>query len=80
MQSVCCRFSHVQLFAALQIVARLLCPWDSLGKNTEVSSRFLLGIFPTQGSKLSLLYLLHWHVVSLSLVPVGKPFNIYMEY
>ena len=30
--------------------ARLLCPWDSLGKNTEVGCYFLLqGIFPTQG-------------------------------
>ena len=30
---------------------RLLCPWDSPGKNTAVGSHFLLrGIFPTQGS------------------------------
>ena len=30
--------------------ARLLCPWDSPGKNTGVGSRSLLqGIFPTQG-------------------------------
>ena len=30
--------------------ARLLCPWDSLGKNTSMSCHFLLqGIFPTQG-------------------------------
>ena len=30
---------------------RLLCPWDSLGKNTGVGSLSLLqGIFPTQGS------------------------------
>ena len=29
---------------------RLLCPWDSLGKNTGVGSLSLLqGIFPTQG-------------------------------
>ena len=28
--------------------ARLLCPWNSLGKNTGVGCRFLLqGIFPT---------------------------------
>ena len=40
--------------------ARLLCPWDSLGKNTEVGCHFLLqGIFPTQGSNLCLL---HWQV------------------
>ena len=30
---------------------RLLCPWNSSGKNTEVGSHSLLqGIFPTQGS------------------------------
>ena len=30
--------------------AKLLCPWDSPGKNTGVGSHFLLqGIFPTQG-------------------------------
>ena len=31
--------------------ARLLCPWDFPGKNTEVGCHFLLqGIFLTQGS------------------------------
>ena len=35
---------------------RLLCPWDSLGKNTEVGCQLLLqGIFPTQGSNPHLL-------------------------
>ena len=30
--------------------ASLLCPWDSPGKNTRLSSHSLLqGIFPTQG-------------------------------
>ena len=34
---------------------RLLCPWDSPGKNTGVGSHSLLqGIFPTQGSNLGL--------------------------
>ena len=34
---------------------RLLCPWNSLGKNTEVNCQFhLQGIFPTQGSNLGL--------------------------
>jgi len=33
------------------LLTRLLCPWDSLGKNTEVGCHALLqGIFPTQGS------------------------------
>ena len=35
---------------------RLLCPWDSPGKNTGVGCHFLLqGIFPTQGSNPCLL-------------------------
>ena len=35
---------------------RLLCPWDSPGKNTGVGSLSLLqGIFPTQGPNLALL-------------------------
>ena len=37
---------------------RLLCPWNSPGKNTAVGCHFLLqGIFLTQGSNLCLL---HW--------------------
>ena len=44
---------------------RLLCPWDSPGKNTEVSCHFLLqGIFLTKGSNTHLLHcrqiLYHW--------------------
>ena len=36
---------------------RLLCPWDSPGKNTGVGYLFLLqGIFPTQGSNSDLLH------------------------
>ena len=36
---------------------RLLCPWDSPGKNTGVGYHLLLqGIFPTQGSNPGLLY------------------------
>ena len=42
---------------------RLLCPWDSPGKNTGVGDYALLqGIFPTQGSNPRLLNLLHWQV------------------
>ena len=41
--------------------ARLLCPWDSPGKNTGVDcSALFQGIFPTQGLNLCLLSLLHW--------------------
>ena len=44
---------------------RLLCPWNSPGKNTGVGCHFLLqGIFLTQGSNLSLL---HWQMDSLPL-------------
>ena len=33
----------------------------------------LQGIFPTQGSNLHLLLLLHWQAESLTLMPTGKP-------
>ena len=57
-------------------VPRLLCPWDSPGKNTEVGVHILLqGIFPSQGLN-CLLHLLHWKVISLPLVPLGKPHSI----
>ena len=54
--------------------ARLLCPWDSLGKNTGGGCHAILqGIFPTQGSNPSLLHLLYCWVGYLPLVPPGKP-------
>ena len=47
---------------------------DSPGKNTRVDCHaFLQGVFPTQGSNLCLLCLLHWQVGSLPLMPPGKP-------
>ena len=50
---------------------RLLCPWNSPGKNTEVGCHFLhQGIFLTQELNLRLL---HWQVDSLPLEPPGKP-------
>ena len=46
------------------------CLRGSLGKNTGAGCHFLLqGIFPTQGSNLRLLHLLHWQAGSLPLVP-----------
>ena len=44
-------FSCIQLFVTLRDIAtRLLCPWDSAGKNTGVGCHALLqGIFLTQG-------------------------------
>ena len=57
--------------------ARLLCPWDSPGKNTGVGCRDLLqGIFPSQGSNPCLLYLLYWQAGSSPLAPPGK--SIYL--
>jgi len=45
---------------------RLLCPWDSPGKNTGVDCYALLqGIFQTQGLNLHLLCLLLWQAGSL---------------
>ena len=65
------RFTCVWFYATPWTVAHwLLCPWDSLGKNTGVGCHFLLhGIFPTQGLNLHLLCLLHSQVSSLSLRP-----------
>ena len=52
-------------------LARLLCPWNFPGKNTEVGCHFLLqGIFPSQGSNL---YPLLWYADSLSLTHQGSP-------
>ena len=46
----CSVMSHSLQHCGLQ-TTRLLCPWDSPGKNTGVGCHFLLeGIFPTRGS------------------------------
>ena len=53
---------------------RLLCPWDSPGKNTGVGCHSLLqGIFPTQGPNLGLLHC-RWTLYYLSYQ--GSPFYI----
>ena len=64
--------SHVWLFST----PRLLCRWDSSGKNTGVSCNFLLQwIFLTQRQNLHLLHcrwnLYHW--------TVGKPWCMYVN-
>ena len=52
-----------QAFLSITNSTRLLCPQDCPSKTTGVGFHFLLqGIFPTQGSNLSLLY---WQVCSL---------------
>ena len=55
--AVLSRFSCVLLCDPMDYSpARLLCPWDSLGKNTGVGSHSLLQeIFLNQGSNLCLL-------------------------
>ena len=79
------RFSCFRFFVTPSMQpARLLCPWDSPGKNTGVGYHALLqGIFPTQGLNPRLLCLLHWQVDSVPTVPPGKPFyftydNVYI--
>ena len=51
--------------------SRLLCPWDSLGKDTGVGCP-LPGDLPNQGSNLHLSVLLHWQAAPLPLAPPGK--------
>ena len=52
--------------------SRLLCPWNSPGKNTGVGRHFLLQrIFPTQGSNLGLL---HCKQILYCLSHQGSPF------
>ena len=51
---MCVCVIHSVMSNSLQVYglqpSRLLCPWDSLGKNTGVGCHSLLfGIFPTQG-------------------------------
>ena len=61
------------LLAGLFFATRLLCPWDSPGKNAGVCYYALLqGIFLTSRLNLSLSHLLHWQGISLLLMPSGK--------
>ena len=58
---------------------RLLCPWDSPGKNIGVSCHSLLqGIFLTQGLNPHLLCLLHWRRIFISESP-GKHRQIHRQ-
>jgi len=74
--SCCCVCSVAQLCPFLcdpTDYSLLLRPWDFPGKNIGVSCHFLpQGIFPTQGSNLCLLGLLHWQVDSLPLSHLGS--------
>ena len=60
----------------MDCMSRLLCAWDSLGKNTGVGCHFLLqGISLTHGSNPCLLHL-HWQVDFLPVKPPGKPLHV----
>ena len=72
MDSLCApSLSRVQLSATPGLQpTRLICPWDSPGKNTGLGCHALLqGFFPTQGSNP---HLLHWQVDSLPLSHLGS--------
>ena len=58
--------------------ARLLCPWDSPGKNAGVGCLSLLqGIFLTQGSNLGLL---HCRLILYCLNHQGSPYLLLTHY
>ena len=67
-----CVCVYAQLLSCVQVFAihglqptRLLCPHNFPCKTTKAGCHFLLhGIFPTQGSNLHLLCLLHWQADS----------------
>ena len=68
------RLSHVWLCEMLWTIACQAPLWDSSGENTGVGCHVLLqGIFPTWGSNLHLLCLLHWQGSSLPLSYWGSP-------
>ena len=56
-----CAYARAKSFQSRPTLCdRLLCPWDSPGKNTGVGCHALFhGIFPTQGLNPHLLRLLH---------------------
>ena len=71
----CCSVaqSSPTLCNPMTMATRLLCPWDSPGKNTGVGCHSLLqGIFLTQGSNLGLL---HCRQILYSLSHQGSPFS-----
>ena len=72
--------THLMIMCAVSqscpMPSRLLCPWDSPGKNPGVGCHFLLqGIFSTQRLNPHLLGLLHWEADSLPLNHLGSPFD-----
>ena len=71
LSSFSCIWLHAIIWTA---PTRLLCPWDSPGKNTGVDCHALLQeILLILGSNPCLLHLLPWQAGSLPLAPPGKP-------
>ena len=61
------------------LLTRLLCLWDSPGKNTGVGCHFLFqGIFPTQGSNPHLLFNLNYFQDLSPGFPVGFDLLLYL--
>ena len=62
---------------SLQSCPTLCDPMDCSPPDSSVhgilQAREIQGFFPTQGSNLRLLHLLHWQASSLPLAPPGKP-------
>ena len=76
----CCIHSVVPLCNSMDRSPPGSSVHDSPGKNTGVDCcPHLQGIFPTQGSNLHLLSLLHWQADSLPLVPLGMPSSKYIS-
>ena len=58
--------------------ARLLCPWDSLGKSAAVGCHALLqGISMIQGSNSGIVRVWHWQAGSLPPAPPGSPLDVW---
>ena len=75
---VCQSRSRVQLFMTHGLQhTRLLCPWNSPGKNPGVGCHFLQRIFLTQGLNL---HLLHWQEDSLPLSHQVRPYTHIHKY
>ena len=79
---MCCVLCTKSLKSCLTLCNPMDCnPLDSSvlgiipGRNTGVGYHLLQGIFVIQGSKPSLLCILHWQAGSLPLAPPGKPYT-----
>ena len=84
---ICKKYTHICISVSCSVMSdfwwshglyptRLLYPWNSPGKNTQVGCHsLLLGIFPTQGLNLGLL---HCRQILYSLSHQGSPIYMYM--